>query len=160
MNSSERKTLYWPNLRHVAVLENAQLRFYFPYICLQFFPANLQVNVWKIKNATEGFLAQLHPSNLVNKIFLPGIFALLFIYFSEFIIKESYLPWDFYTNTGNLRPICQSTKNTTRGAIFLLTMNCSVCTYFHLLRVTCDKLYNSYLPNETSRGLNWVTKRM
>ena len=29
----------------------------------------MQTNVWKIKNATERFLAQLHPSNLVNTIF-------------------------------------------------------------------------------------------
>ena len=50
---------------------------------------------------------------------LPSIFTLLFIYCSEFIFKESYLPSDSHTNTVNLRPICWSSQNAMPGAIFL-----------------------------------------
>ena len=62
------KRLYSPNLRDVAVLESVQSRFNFSYICLQVGGENLKTNVGKIKNATERFLAQLHPSNFVNTI--------------------------------------------------------------------------------------------
>ena len=60
------KRLYSPNLRDVAVLENVQSRFNFSYICLQVGGNKIYTNVWKTKNATERFLAQLHASNLVN----------------------------------------------------------------------------------------------
>ena len=60
--------------------------FSFPHICLSFFPANLQANVWKVKNATEGFLAQLHPSNLVNTLF-----CLVSLLCYSYIVQNSFL---------------------------------------------------------------------
>ena len=58
---------------------------------------------------------------------LLSIFTLLFIYCSEFVFKESYLPSDSHTNTVNFRPICQSTQNAARGAIFLRIADCGYC---------------------------------
>ena len=66
--------LYSPNLKDVARLEDTQLIFDFPFICLQFFSPwtasnqpNLQTNV--NGKLSERLLAKLHPSNLVNTIF-------------------------------------------------------------------------------------------
>ena len=50
---------------------------------------------------------------------MPSIFILLSMYCSEFIFKESDLPSDLHTNTVNFSPICKSTQNAARGAIFL-----------------------------------------
>ena len=52
----------------------------------------------EIKNATERFLAHLHPSHLANTI-LTSILTPLFINCSEFILKENCLPSDSHTKT-------------------------------------------------------------
>ena len=53
-----------------------------------------------MKNVTERFLAQLHLSNLLNKL-LPGMFTLRFISCPEFNLKKKYLSSDSSTNTAS-----------------------------------------------------------
>ena len=53
------KRLYLSNLRYVAMLESVQSGL----LTFHIFREKLQPNVRKIRNATERFLAQLHPSN-------------------------------------------------------------------------------------------------
>ena len=83
----------------------------------------------KIKNATEGFLAHLHLSNLVNTTkFVVTPFCLVYLLCWScvlFIIhfKDVYFPSDSHTNDANLMLICQSTHNSAGCAIFLRFVN-------------------------------------
>jgi len=68
--------LYSPNLKDVTALEDSQLIFNFPYICLYFFPRepHLPSQIYrqmnrKLDKLTECLLVKLHPSNVVNTIF-------------------------------------------------------------------------------------------
>ena len=66
------KRLYWLNLKKVAVLEKAQSRFSFSLHLPVIFSRQLAGKCMKIKNATEGIVAQLtpHGGSLLG-LFLP-----------------------------------------------------------------------------------------
>ena len=48
------------------------------------------------------------------------------------------MPSDSHTNTVNLRPVCRSTKNATRGAIFLRIADSILCVKY------VNTIYNKF----------------
>ena len=59
----------------------------------------IKTNVWKVKNTTGRFLAQLHPSNFFSSNPFPGAKSFQFMNFSEAMFYENYLTSDFHANT-------------------------------------------------------------